>query len=305
MKLALYTTIYPGSEAYLEMWHRSVEVQTDPHFDVWVGLDTLTPGAVNAAIGRDLNAVWKPGLPGDTPTQVRQRALTQLVERYDAVVLVDCDDVLHPGRVAASREALQHCDLAGCAQRLVDERGQNLGAAITLPESMTADEVLPLHNVFGFSSSAYRCDLLRACLPVPAATVHLDWLMATRAWVQGRRLSFDRTPRMDYRQRAVSAMTNQPPFSLEQVQQDAHRARDHFRLLLANLLPDAVPERLEKIKRVADSVERFCERVVARPEQLRLYVRQLNKLDLAPVWWISVAHPELADLWTMQHEVQP
>jgi hypothetical protein len=219
--------------------------------------------------------------------------------------LVDCDDVLHPGRVAAAREALQHSDLAGCAQQLVDERGQDLGAAITLPESTMADDVLPLHNVFGFSSSAYRCDLLQACLPAPAATVHLDWLLATRAWVQGRRLSFDRTPRMDYRQRAVSTMRNQPPFSLEQVQQDAHRARDHFRLLLSNPLPNAVPERRERIKQVADSVERFCDRVVARPEQRHLYVRQLNTLELAPVWWISVAHPRLADLWTMQHKVQP
>lgn len=297
MNLALYTTIYPGSEPYLSTWYRSVELQTDPYFDVWVGLDVLTPCTVHAAIGKDIKAVWKPGMPGDTPTQIRQRALTQLADEYDAVVLVDCDDVLHPGRVEAARAALQHSDLAGCAQRLVDDRGQDLGAAITLPESMKADDVLPLYNVFGFSSSAYRCDLLQACLPAPAATVHLDWLLATRAWAQGRRLSFDRTVRMDYRQRAISAMSNQSPFRLEQVRQDAYRARDHFRLLLVNPLPNAVPERREKIKQVADSVEQFCERVVSRPEQLHRYVRQLNTLELAPVWWISVAHPSLANLW--------
>lgn len=64
-----------------------------------------------------------------------------------------------------------------------------------------------------------------------------------RAWAQGRRLSLDRTPRMDNRQRAVSTMRNQPPSSLEQVQQDAHRARDQFRPSPANLLSNAVPER--------------------------------------------------------------
>ncbi|NBC17811.1 MAG: hypothetical protein GVY18_10905 [Bacteroidetes bacterium] len=304
MRLALYTTAYPGAEAYLPDWHRSVRAQTDAQFDVWIGLDALTPADVAAAVGEPIHAEWVAGAPGDTPTQVRQRALLQIIDRYEAVVLVDCDDVLHPSRIAAARRALRQSDLAGCAQRLVDEQGTPLGAEINLPAGMGSGDVLPQHNVFGFSSSAYRSELLRACLPVPVRTVHLDWLLATRAWVRGARLSFDRTPRMDYRQHAAGTMGNRPPFSIEQVRRDARRARAHFRLVRADSFPGAIHERWRTVERVADSVERFCERVVAHPGKLRIYVRRLNTLDLAPVWWIDVAHPRLSDLWTTQREVQ-
>ena len=71
--------------------------------------------------------------PGSTPAEVRQQALTRIADRYDAVVLVDSDDLLHPDRVAAARAWLDDADVAACGLRLVDEAGQPLGVSLATP----------------------------------------------------------------------------------------------------------------------------------------------------------------------------
>src|SRR5208337_1014599 len=106
-RIAVYTTIYPGVEVYLPDWYHSVQAQTDHDFQLWIGLDGIEASDVEAAIGTHLEAVWVPSEPGNTPAQIRQRSLQQIVEGFDAVVLVDSDDVLHPTRVASARAALQ------------------------------------------------------------------------------------------------------------------------------------------------------------------------------------------------------
>ncbi len=101
--LAVYTTIYPGMEAYLVDWYRSLREQTDQDFQLWIGLDKITSEFVEDALGSDLKANWMKAPVGATPAQIRQQALSKIVETCSAVVLVDSDDVLHPTRVAAAK----------------------------------------------------------------------------------------------------------------------------------------------------------------------------------------------------------
>ena len=75
--------------------------------------------------------------PGDTPARLRQRALAEMVTSYDRIVFVDADDLLQHSRVAAAREALATCDVVGCALRLIDERGVDMGVTFGL-ESVRA-----------------------------------------------------------------------------------------------------------------------------------------------------------------------
>jgi hypothetical protein len=105
-RLAVYTTIYPGVEPCLAEWLRSVDAQSDRNFDLWIGLDTLTPDDVAAACGRACTAEWV-RMTEVTPAEIRSRSLETLVERYPAVVLVDSDDLLHPSRVSAARQMLR------------------------------------------------------------------------------------------------------------------------------------------------------------------------------------------------------
>jgi hypothetical protein len=229
--IALYTTVYPGVEQYLPDWYRSVQAQTDQNFRLWIGLDGMETDAVEGAVGAHLEAVWVPSKPDSTPARIRQRSLAQIIKAFDAVVLVDSDDILHPTRVASAREALQTAELAACALRLVDQDRRDLGTTFTLSDRNALDKVLPRNNVFGFSNSAYRSELLSHCLPISAEVALVDWSLATKAWLRGAKLAFDPIARMEYRQHGANMAPIRFPFSTNQVIRDTEKVRKHFSLL--------------------------------------------------------------------------
>jgi hypothetical protein len=295
--LAVYTTAYPAVAPYLADWFRSVQAQSDRDFRLWIALDSLTAEAAMEAMGGDPAATWLTTAPGATPAQIRERALIQIGGSCDGVVLVDSDDVLHPTRVAAARESLAFSDLAGCALRLVNEAGEDMGLRLGSPAPGKPDFLLPRHNIFGFSNSAIRTELVQKCLPVPAGAIAMDWLLATKAWLLGANLAFDDVPRMDYRQYDANLTQVRPPFSAGQVARDTDRVMQHFAFVRATLPAGALAARLGELDRVAEDIETFRRVVVGSPRKLESYVAALNKLDLAPLWWSSVAHPELQGMW--------
>ena len=83
--------------------------------------------SVQKMLGPDLKTNWVVVPEGATAAQIRQEALTRIVETCSGVVLVDSDDLLRPSRVAAARAALQTSELAGCALGLIDQHGKDLG----------------------------------------------------------------------------------------------------------------------------------------------------------------------------------
>jgi hypothetical protein len=304
MSLALYTTVYPGVERFLPDWYRSVMDQTDTDFLLWIGVDGLEVEAVLEAMGGDPRATWVSGAPGDTPAQIRHKALARIVDVHDAVVLVDSDDVLHTSRVAAARVGIQTSDVAGCALRLVDERGQDLGMTFGLPPQVESASTLPRNNVFGLSNTAFRSEMLRRCLPIPVAAVLVDWLLITRAWLLGARMAFDPMVRMDYRQHGANTTHLRPPYSVEQVAQDTRLVRQHFRMVQGSLPTGSLSDRVDTMNRVAADIEAFHRLIVSRPKHLERYARALNDLEIVPLWWSCVAYPSLQHLWDSQKETK-
>lgn len=296
-RLAVVTALYPGVEPFLASWYRSVEVQRDRDFDLWVALDGLTPAGVRDAVGHDVEATWVAASPGDTPARVRQRVLEPAAERYDGVVLVDGDDLLRPSRVGAARRALRHADLSVCALRLVDETGRDLGATLGLPAGADAAAVLPRTNIFGLSNTAYRSDLLRRCLPIPTVTEAVDWYLATRAWLLGATIHVDPVARMDYRQHGSNMTVVQPPFSEALVRHDTARVLSHLALAASAVPEDARPDRVLALATATADVAAFRQHVVSAPQRLSAYVQRLEELAWPVAWWSHIARHDLADMW--------
>lgn len=295
---ALYTTIYPGVEPFLEAWAASVRAQTTQAFDVWVGLDGLESESIRHIVGDGLVHTWVVAKAGDQPTQVRLRALAHLLERYEQIVFVDSDDVLHPSRVAAAQESLREADGVACALRLVDSAGCPLVAVLTLADDEDVDDVLPRTNVFGLSNTAYRTEAVRRCLPVPPETVAFDWLLVTRAWLSGARLAFDRTTRMDYRQHTTNIACVLPPFTPAQVVRYTALVRAHYEAVLGAPAAAAYnPSRLARVREAAREADAFYESVVADPGMLVAYTQAFNAAHPPPRWWQVVAYPPLAEAW--------
>jgi hypothetical protein len=300
--VALYTAVYPGVVRFLAEWYASVERQADRDFDLWISLDGLTEAEVVERLGTRPPATFVVAELGFTPAEVRQQALTRIADHYDAVVLVDSDDLLHPDRVAAARARLQGADVVACGLRLVDEGGQPLGVSLATPPDGDADTTLPRTNVFGLSNTAYRSGVLRACLPIPAAAVLVDWYLVTMAWLQGARLAFDPIPRMDYRQHGSNMARIRSPFTTERVWADTALVREHFRLVLDGMPKGAYPARATQVRDAATDVEAFDQRVVQDPSMLSRYVRELNAAPPPLIWWASVAHPPLRSFWSTWKE---
>lgn len=296
-RLAVYTTIYPGVEVYLPDWYRSVQAQTDQDFQLWIGLDGIEASSVETAIGTHLEAIWVPSESDNTPARIRQRTLARIVDDFDAVVLVDSDDILHPSRVEAARAALQTAELAACALRLVDQDRRDLGTILTLPGCAVPDSILPRNNVYGFSNSTYRSELLRRCLPLPANIVLVDWFLATKAWLMGARLAFDPVVRMDYRQHGANMAPVRFPFDTNQVVRNTEKVREHYNLLQASHMENVLTDRWAQVQEAAADVQLFFEQVVSQPKKLESYVRNLNTLEPQTVWWWDVAQPALQWMW--------
>jgi hypothetical protein len=296
-RLAVYTTIYPAAAQFVRGWYDSLRNQTDRNFDLWVGLDGLTPDEVGSLLGEGVEAHWLVAAPGDTPAELRSRAIEQMVGACDAVLFVDSDDEMFPERVAAARTALTQHDVAGCALRIVDEGGADTGLVFGPSGPVDWEKFLPRYNVFGLSNTAYRADALRHLPPAPADGPALDWSLATRAWCSGATLYFDPEPQMAYRQYSANVAKVVPPFSAADVARATEVVRAHYRALLDGgvSLPSGFHTTLESAR---ERFEAFRSRVVMQPERLERYVATLNDIEPHYIWWWCVAHPRLEQHWT-------
>lgn len=299
-RLAVYTTVYPAVVPYLAEWYASVRAQTDQDFDLWMGVDALTSDEVAAAMGADPGAVGRATLvmapASASPAQVRARAIDRMVDGYHGIVFTDSDDLLHPTRVAAARTALERYDVAACALRMVDAEARDLGVDFGPAEGEDPVEMLPRNNVFGLSNTAYRTELLRRCLPIPAQNPLVDWLLATRAHALGATMVFDRTPLMSYRQHGENIARVLPPFSGPEVDAASRHVLGHYESLLSG------PARLqnaqrEKIDAESRRVRTFHLSLAASAERRQRYLDALNALPPRYVWWWCVANPKLEELW--------
>ena len=300
-KLGLYTTVYPAVLRYLPEWYGSVQAQTDKDFDLWIGLDALKQSDVEDVLGSNIGAHWIEAVEKSTPALVRDQALRQMTAANLDVVLVDSDDVLLPSRVASARDLLRKSDLAACALEIVDEGGQSVGLEFNLDPAVKAAQVLPRNNIFGFSNSAYRCELLERCLPIPREAVLVDWYIATRAWLFGAELSFDHNVGMKYRQYGRNTARVRLPFWPDQVLSDSLLVRKHFQLLLASGSQEHfLPGRWVELLRVVRDLEQFERYINQSPANLTAYLDSLNRAVKRPIWWTSVAYSPLAHMWKQE-----
>jgi hypothetical protein len=294
--LAVYTTVYPGVEKYLEAWTHSICQQTDFNFDLWIGIDSFSVEQVSALIGKDLRPNWVVASDGESPTQIRIKAIKKLAHSYSSVVFVDSDDLLDPSRVEAARASLNYFDVVACALRIIDESGHDLGLIFGSENRKDIDSLLPRYNVFGLSNTAYRAEVLSRCLPLSDESELLDWQLATRAWIGGAALGFDPTPRMLYRQYSSNIARVLPPFNATHILDATRRVLGHYRCLFERVEDWPLKHR-NALLAASERAQSFHRSISHSSETLGKYVNALDRLRPRYVWWWCVAHPELEHIW--------
>ncbi len=296
-RLALFTTVYPAVTRFLPEWTRSVAAQTDTAFDLWIGLDGMLPDEVAGLIaGLPQPPRWIVGQVGGSPGAIRGQAMARLTNEYDAVVFVDSDDLLSPERVEAARAALLRWDVAGCALQIMDEEARDLGLRFGPLAGTDPCALLPKYNVFGLSNTGYRSAALRRCLPVPRDCVLVDWLLATRAWLNEARLGFDPEPRMWYRQYGANTAQVVGRFTAPDVLRATELVLDHYQLMLTDR-PAGANGGWQNLAEAQAVAQQFHRAITASAEVLERYVEAINDQPRRYFWWWCVAHPELEAVW--------
>ena len=295
-RYALYTTIYPGIERFLGEWCRSVNSQDHSNFDVWIGIDNVETTTVSSLLDQRFEVIFVHALSGETPVSLRCRAMMAMVARYETIVFTDSDDILETDRVSAALSGIVDADIYGCALGLIDVGGLDLGIYFGLLKDETPDVILPYNNFLGLSNTAWRSETLEKYLPVPERCVAMDWLLAVRAWGLGAKITFDGTVRMQYRQYGANVACVIPPFSPEQIVKATAVVTEHFRAV-TDSGDGFSAQKIHTLQEAAAKIEIFRNTIMSSCAALDHYVTALNKLPPHRLWWLSVAHPALEDIW--------
>jgi len=294
--IALFTTAYPEGKQFLPDFFTSLAAQTDRKFDLWVGLDRILEAELDEFLCDDYTVTFVQGKNNESNISLRQRAIEQIIEQYSGIVFVDSDDILDPTRVSAGRFSLEHYDVYGCAMKIIDERGSDLGISFQIPSDSHIASLLLRFNIFGMSNTSYSSEILKKCLPFPIDCVLLDWFIATRAWAHDARMYFDPVQRMSYRQHSSNTARVIPPFTQEQITKSTDLVLKHYNLV-SNNIPELPRSKRILIKTAQTYVESFYYSINQSSVIFREYIRELNKLPSNHIWWSCVAHPDLEAIW--------
>jgi hypothetical protein len=283
MKTALYTTVFPAALPYINAWSDSVKKQSDQDFDIWIALDGVSK--VDFPKPREFVHYFT-AQQGQTVAQIRDAVFREMIPDYDMIIFTDSDDVLLPQRVAAAKQGLQNADVYGCAMRLIDTDGNELGLEFNTSRK-DWNTLLLSQNVFGLSNTAYRTDLLKHCLGFPKDTVMVDWLMVMKALSVNAKLAFDTISHMLYRQYENNTARVLSPYTEAQILKATELVLGHYQKTVKNpLLAKRESEVQQFYKNIADET------------LLTRYTEALNALKPVFLWWECVANEELKVLWT-------
>lgn len=292
MKFALVTAIYPAVTKYLWDFFESLRQQSDQDYELWIGLDGISEKEVLHAAGLFSNIYSVKAPCKATPAVVRNKVLEQALQNCDTVALVDADDILDKTRVEAAKNSALKYDVTATAMQYVDNEGEKIEG---LFDPSFGDPSLVMDNVFGFSNTTWRSQVLAKLTPVPVDCVLMDWFVSSLALYSGATLGYDRKTRMYYRQHPGNIAASRPPFIPKQIIKATELVLGHYELLIATFANSKI-EQIDKIKEAKNFVAHFF-KAITKQDVLEKYVAELNALPDRHVWWSCVAHPELEEIW--------
>ena len=292
--IALYTTIYPGVESYFTQWCQSLKDQTDLDIDIWIGLDDISVESARKITGKTIDPNWIIFKKIRNPAKIRNNAINRIINKYDALIFSDCDDLLEPSRIQRTRALLKTHDVVGCAMNLIDSSGNDLNILLSEPDDWNIEKNILKTNIFGLTNSAYKSTTLLKCMPIPEDCALVDWYLISRAVEQKADIIFSREALVSYRQYDNNIARILPPFTEKDLLKAADCIKNHYTCLLTTL-----PNKESRFCRnVAEENDRFLDffRIVCESStKIKEYLMELNKLSGPFLWWEWVNHPALEE----------
>ena len=164
MKLVVVANLYEGmNEDYFMEWRKALGRQLDMDFEL----------------------VY-------TELQFMNSTLARVTQEYDAVLMLDVDDIPEEALTHVAKINAKKHDVTAISMKLVDEDNVQFG--------LFGGKVdVEKYNVWGCGNTVWKSDVLDCLLPFDYSIERPDWAMAREAHREGFDLHVERLPLIRYR----------------------------------------------------------------------------------------------------------
>ncbi len=276
MKTALYTTLYKQALPFWEDFFDSVLNQTDKDFDLVLCLDGIQQAEVSIPLSFKNSIFFTP--QSKMIASVRQECWQVLCNQYDAIIMVDADDVLKPKRVENAKNGLKNADIDVCGLQLVDKNLKNMPYVLEPKGEEAVAKYIIQCNDIGLSNTAYRTSLLEKLMPFPNDLKILDWFLAIRAVEQNAMFNKRADLDMLYRQYDGNIANFIPPYTIEYVERQTDRVITFWDTTIPYL--GGFKEKAQK---------RLKEVIASKTMINDAYISRLHESQENLKWWHMVA----------------
>ncbi len=277
-KIAIFTTIFPAIERYLDEFLKSLQRQTCKNFDLVVvndGCDGFKDIINEYSDFRIIELKLS-----EVPSKNREFGI-QYVKRkkYDVLILADSDDYFEPNRVEVSVNYLKNYDVVVNDLSLVLDGAVYcegyLSKRVMNNQEIFLDDILD-KNIFGFSNTALNVNVIDE-VEMDKDLVAVDWFFFSRILFSGASSVFTNETRTYYRQWGGNTI-GIDKMTCELLDRGIDVKIKHYGLM--SNIDKTYIDRLQCMLKLKD--------ILSEPDDKKHYINLMSKYNQNPLWWEGI-----------------
>ncbi len=278
MDIAIFSVVYPGTEAYFPEFLSTLSKQTDKDFTLFLINDGLSnvEGFLKRA---DLDVKVKEA--GGSLAALRKMGIRWVQEAgVKIIVFADSDDYFSENRVEISRDMLVKYDLVFNEIILTGNGGTDSTPMLQTHFSdgeIVSCEHIRTANCMGLTNTALRVKNIPLYIDrIPENIIAFDWALFGLCLHAGARGVFTKKTVTYYRQHGDN-LASPHSFTEEQILRGVQVKRDHYQML---------SRFYEEYISLSDLFEKLLAQLQSDETLRRKYCQAVRKHALAmPLWW--------------------
>ena len=283
--------VYPGVEAYLNDYFKSLDEQLFKDFDVIIyndGLDSKK-ASIYPCIYENLNIRIIDVNGKYTPAQIREYAILNAKLEYHYLIFTDADDYISHDRINKSIEYLYKYDFCYNNMYLIDEKSNNIHdypyfKNKSNPRIVNDFKDLLTRNFCGLSNTAINLMKLDfSSFQIPSDIIAVDWWLFSYLLINGYVGYYIEDTYTYYRQHSQNTVGASEAIDEKQILKGIDVKLLHYEKLL-----EYIPSKYDAdIREELYSIIGLKSRIKDK-DYFNSYIDAVNSSDKEYMWWESI-----------------
>lgn len=274
-RIALFTVFYPGAEAYVDDFFKSIKHQTRTDFDLII----VNDGYKDKSLQNLCPEISIVELEGTNRISTnRELGINYIIDKnYEYLLLCDVDDYFSPNRITKSIKFLSDTDIVVNDLNIVDANRKVLFERYfskSIDENVVlTSEFIRDKNIFGFSNTALRVSKIHK-VTFPEDLRIVDWYYFTNLLNEGLNAKFIPEALTEYRQHSGN-MIGIATYTIDMFKNLLQLKIKHYSYFSANPIYKSLMDEMLVIEKMTDD------------EKESLLANNENRISY-PLWWQNV-----------------